>query len=143
MIASDDFPRLTAENHRTTSSADVDYNCIAWSVSDTQRWYQPGRYWPIPTPPDDYGIGALEQMFLALGYVDCGLHEGLEAGAEKVALYGSMHFYTHAARQLPTGKWTSKLGAAEDIEHATPQDVAGGVYGEVVQIMKSPLKTPD
>jgi hypothetical protein len=37
---------------------------------------------------------------------------------------------------MPTGKWSSKLGKAEDIEHDTPDDVAGGVYGEVVQILK-------
>jgi hypothetical protein len=37
---------------------------------------------------------------------------------------------------LPNGKWTSKLGRDVDIEHDTADDVAGGVYGEVVQIMK-------
>jgi hypothetical protein len=42
----------------------------------------------------------------------------------------------HASRQLPSAKWTSKLGGSEDIEHDTPDDVAGGIYGEVVQIMK-------
>ena len=63
-----------------------------------------------------------------------------EAGFEKVALYGSSLFYTHAARQFAGGKWTSKLGHAEDIEHATPDDVAGGVYGEVVQFMKRPIQ---
>ena len=45
---------------------------------------------------------------------------------------------THAARQLPNGKWTSKLGKAEDVEHESPEDVAGGVYGEVVQFMRRP-----
>jgi hypothetical protein len=50
--------------------------------------------------------------------------------------YGSSWFYTHAARQLPTGKWTSKLGKAEDIEHDSPDDVAGGIYGEVVLFMR-------
>ena len=44
--------------------------------------------------------------------------------------------YTHAARQRPGGKWTSKLGKAEDIEHDTPDVVAGGLYGEVVLIMR-------
>jgi hypothetical protein len=31
------------------------------------------------------------------------------------------------------------LGKAEDIEHDTPNDVAGGIYGEVIQIVKRPL----
>ena len=59
------------------------------------------------------------------------LEETLESGFEKVALYGSGFMYTHAARQLPDGRWTSKLGQKEDITHNTPDDVAGGVYGEV------------
>jgi hypothetical protein len=59
-----------------------------------------------------------------------------------VALYGTALTYTHAARQLPTGKWTSKLGKGEDIEHDTPEDVAGGVYGDVMQIMKRPVSGP-
>jgi len=58
-----------------------------------------------------------------------------EPGAEKIAVYAAGEFYTHAARQLPNGKWTSKLGAAEDIEHDTAEDVAGGLYGVVVQFM--------
>ena len=62
-------------------------------------------------------------------------------GFEKVAIYGFGFFYTHAARQLPNGKWSSKLGKAEDIEHDSPDDVAGGVYGEVVLFMSHLLPT--
>jgi hypothetical protein len=92
-------------------------------------------FWLVATPPDDFGIGVLVQAFRALGYEECeGEHP--EPRFEKVALYGSGAFYTHAARQLPNGEWTSKLGAEIDIEHRTPDDVAGGIYGEVVQIMK-------
>jgi hypothetical protein len=73
--------------------------------------------------------------FQAIGFELCA-DGGLEPGFEKVALYGDGVFYTHAARQLPDGKWTSKLGGAEDIEHDAAEDVAGGVYGEVVQFMR-------
>jgi hypothetical protein len=135
MISSDDFPRLTEQNHRITSPATPDYNCIAWSAGDAENWWQPGVCWPVVTADDDYGIGILEQAFVSLGFQDC--NDGIfESGFEKVALYGSTLFYTHAARQLPDGKWTSKLGGLEDIEHDTPDDVAGGIYGEVVQFMK-------
>jgi len=136
MIGSKDFPRLTAANHRITSPPTTDYNCIAWAAEDTGHWWQPGVYWPTSAAPDDYGIGILEQAFGAIGYADCGDDSPLEAGFEKVALYGSGAFYTHAAKQLPTGMWTSKLGRDVDIEHDTPDDVAGGIYGEVMQIMK-------
>ena len=138
-----DFPRLTADNHRDTSPQDRRYNCIAWAADDTEHWWQPGNYWNLPDwPADDYGIGALEQAFLALGYEDCGAEWSLEPGYVKVALYSIGGFlYTHAARQLPTGKWTSKLGRSVDIEHDSPDVVAGGVYGEVMQIMKRAIAT--
>jgi hypothetical protein len=130
-----DFPRLTPENHRITSPSTPDYNCIAWSADDTRRWWQPGLYWPVQAPEGDYGISVLEQAFAALGYEAC--DDGrLEMDCNKVALYGLSWFYTHAARQLPTGKWTSKLGKSEDIEHDSPDDVAGGIYGEVVLFMR-------
>jgi hypothetical protein len=55
---------------------------------------------------------------------------------DKIVVYGSAMMYTHAARQLPNGRWTSKLGKAEDITHDTPEDVTSGVYGEAVQFMQ-------
>ncbi len=131
------FPRLTEDNHRRTSPPDVRYNCIAWSAGDTTRWWQPGSYWPIKSGREDCWIGNLIEAFRELGFRE-GADETLEPGFEKVALYASGIFYTHAARQLASGQWTSKLGKAEDIEHDRPDDVAGGLYGEVVEFMKRP-----
>jgi hypothetical protein len=140
MIPRDLFPRLTPTNHRITSSASPDYNCVAWSADDTEHWWQPGAFWPVETLPDECGLAVLEQAFASLGYEPCGLDSGLESGFGKVALYASGLFYTHAARQLPNGRWTSKLGSAEDIEHETPEDVAGGVYGDLMRIMKRAVR---
>ncbi len=134
MILGPDFPHLSSTNHRLTSPPTTDYNCIAWAAGDTTRWWQPSRFWPVPAT--DYGIAVLEAAFVSLGYEPCE-SDGLEAGFEKVALYAESGFlYTHAARQLSDGRWTSKLGRGEDIEHDTPDVIAGGVYGEVVQIMR-------
>lgn len=36
---------------------------------------------------------------------------------------------SHAARQLPNGRWTSKCGQAEDIEHDL-RDLEGRLYGK-------------
>lgn len=44
---------------------------------------------------------------------------------------------THAARQLHSGAWTSKLGNAEDIEHEL-HALEGEIYGTVVVIMNRP-----
>lgn len=64
----------------------------------------------------------------------------MEQGYEKVALYVDHDGKpTHAARQLPTGRWTSKLGKIEDIEHEL-EGIAGSVYGSVAKILKRPMK---
>lgn len=140
MIHSIDFPRLTADNHRVTSPPDDIDNCIAWAAGDAAQWWQPGTpyYWPVPGwPKDDAGMGGLVLAFAALGYVECE-DASHEPGWEKVALYGTGLFWKHAARQLSSGKWTSKLGGNVDIEHDTLEAVSGGLYGEVMQIMRRP-----
>ncbi len=77
------------------------------------------------------------EAFRFLGYEEC--DDGtLEAGFEKLALNGSAMMYTHAARQLPDGKWTSKLGQLQDITHSKTEAIEGGDYGEVVQYMRRP-----
>ena len=142
MTPCSEFPRLSSTNHRETSPVDRQYNCIAWAVEDTAHWWQPGTYWqPADWPSNDFGLGALEHMFHTFGYEDCDNDWRLEPGYTKVALYASGGWvYTHAARQLLTGKWTSKLGKDIDIEHDDPEVVAGGLYGEVMQIMRRSIR---
>jgi hypothetical protein len=115
-----EFPRLTTTKFLVTSPATTDYNCIAWAASDMAHWWQPGSYWPVEVDTGEYGIGVLEAAFVALGFVPC--ESGLpEPGIEKVALYAeSGLLYTHAARQLDSGKWTSKLGGGETSNTTTP-----------------------
>jgi hypothetical protein len=129
------LPQLTVVNHREASSTSWQYNCIAWAagVIDAWWWPVPGRYWP-PNVPREESLTAFVAAFATLGYAP-GASPILEAGVEKVALYASGNTPTHASGQLPSGLWTSKLGPAIDIEHATPDAVAGGVYGEVVVIL--------
>lgn len=135
MLPTEDFPRLTVANHRLVSPPTEDYNCVAWAAHDTEHWWQPGSFWPITPANDDFSVAVLEQAFNTLGYEPCA-DASLDPTVEKVALYGLGDLYTHAARQLPDGRWTSKLGKGEDIEHDTPNDVGGGIYGEVVRFMK-------
>lgn len=136
-----DFPRLTPTNHRVTSPPDENYNCIAWAVHDTARWWQPApdRYWPIPATEESDTIDDLVRAHQSVGFIQCSVGDP-EPGYEKLALYAeSDGTYSHAARLLPNGKWSSKLGALEDIEHDTPDDVAGGVYGDIFGFMKRPV----
>jgi hypothetical protein len=140
MEADRDFPGLTPEYHRVTSPAAVEYHYIAWAAGDTENWWQPGVFWPVESTAPEYGIDALEEAFKSLGFEPYD-DAGPEPGFEKVALYGNDLLYTHAARQLPGGRWTSELGKAEDVEHDTPDVVAGGLYGEVATIMRRPLRS--
>jgi hypothetical protein len=108
-----------------------EYNCIAWAAGVTDSWS--GRYWPADVPREE-SIAAFFAAFTTLGYA-LGASPHLESDVEKVALFAVDDKPMHAARQLPSGLWTSKLGPAIDIEHATPDAIAGGVYGEVVAIL--------
>lgn len=72
------------------------------------------------------------------GYAVCPTGD-LQEDAEKIALYGFVDNVDHAARQLPDGRWTSKLGIyGDDIEHDTADAVSGGVYGRVVAYFSRP-----
>jgi hypothetical protein len=132
------FPGLRGSGYRVTSPIDEVYNCIAWAAGDVRKWWWPDphrrRYWPAGVYRVET-LGAFEDAFASLGYVTC-VGDVPESGFEKIALFaGSDGIPLHAARQLLNGRWTSKLGELEDIEHAL-HDLAGEEYGSVVLIMK-------
>lgn len=139
------FPGLGKSAYRVTSPPTRDYNCIAWTAADTARWWWPdadpdddAQYWPAGVPSEE-AVEAFVAAFATIGYVPCAGEE-LEGGFERIALFAITGVPTHAARQLPTGRWTSKLGLREDIEHAL-RDLEGEAYGTVVLIMKRPVAT--
>ncbi len=82
-------------------------------------------------------VDAFRAAFASLGYLICD-DEQLEPGFEKIALFALGGVPKHAARQLLSGRWVSKLGASEDIEHSL-HDLTGMAYGAVVLIMKRPM----
>lgn len=131
------FPRLSGAQYQVTSAASEDYNCIAWAVGDSARWWWPDllqkRYWPSGIAREE-SLAAFVEVFESLGFVACH-DEILEAGYEKIALFADQQVPQHAARQLSTGRWTSKLGELEDIEHAL-RDLEGTEYGRVALVMK-------
>lgn len=94
------------------------------------------RYWPDDAPRLET-IGAFVQAFSTKGYVPCD-DGNLEQGFEKIALYTLNGTPTHAARQLPDGNWTSKLGESHDISH-TIDALNGPVYGSVAMYLMRPV----
>lgn len=134
------FPRLQSEPFEVKSPRTISYNCIGWAAGDDQNWWWPGGpYWPAGVHADD-SISAFINAFETRGYLCCDSAES-ELGFERIALYvddrGSV---THAARQLPDGRWTSKLGLQWDINHSL-EGVCGPhpAYGRVAQILKRPI----
>src|SRR5215470_6593402 len=96
----DDLPNLAA-NHEEKSEYDDAYNCIAFSVGDCKRWWEPyPEYWDAmdllpPSPklfwppgiPRESTVKAWVALYEELTYEVCGSGE-LETGFEKVAIYG-------------------------------------------------------
>lgn len=134
-----DFPNLTEENSTITSPARNGYNCIAWAVGDTKRWWCPfgprgAAHWPRGVPREQT-IDAYVKALETCGFAPCS-HGDLENGTEKIALYATREegelIPQHAARQLESGEWTSKLGALEDISHREVGCLGGPAYGKVI-----------
>ncbi len=93
------------------------HNCVAWEANDSSRWWDhvPGYYWPDGLPRDE-SVEAYVGLFRRLGFELCDNPEH-EPGFEKIAVYGRAGKFSHVARLLESGIWTSKLGTLEDIEH--------------------------
>ena len=134
------FPALRTSSFEITSPLTKRYNCIAWAAGEDHVWWWPGgRYWPDGVPREE-SIEAFTQAFAELGYAPCETDDP-EAAVEKVALYvGADGRVLHAARQLPDGAWTSKLGEAWDISHEL-RGLEGDNYGRVARILKRPRAT--
>ena len=136
------FPNLTAGDYSKTSDPSDKYNCISWAAGFDNKWWEPapecGYYWPENLPVD-YSVGATVSVYAQLGFVQCGQNSDLEMGFEKVAIYGSDGECLHAARQLSTGRWTSKIGQHQDIEHASPESLVGEEYGSIYVILRRPV----
>ncbi|MFO0810435.1 MAG: hypothetical protein U0746_17560 [Gemmataceae bacterium] len=129
------FPGLHGTAYRVTSPNDSRYNCVAWAAGDTLRWWWPDdeSYWP-PTVPREETVAALEAAFASLGYAVCA--DVAVDGAEYVAVFVDTDGRPrHAARRLPNGSWTSKLGEIVDIEHEL-HALNGVEYGTVARLLR-------
>lgn len=138
-VIEDLFPGLRGSAYQITGPPDPAYNCIAWAAGATDIWWWPVGdpqqvHWPVGVPREET-LAAVQAAFALLGYSVCD-HAEAEHGSEKIALFvNAGGFPTHVARQLESGRWTSKLGQLERIEHSLC-DLEGTEYGSVVLVMK-------
>lgn len=105
MLTSEDIEQLFPMSKgeiQIVSDYDEDYNCIAWSLNDSRRWWWPFEranpfiFWPLGSPREET-IEAFLSMYESLFFVPCdGSHR--EEGYDKVALYALDDKPTHAAR---------------------------------------------
>src|ERR1700732_2591303 len=134
------FPQLVTTGYLRTSCPTIDYNCIAWAMSDNKHWWEPDQdglfVWP-DTLQRSYALFAFVNLFKHHGYQKCS-NDVLEAGYDKIAIYTISRQFKHVARQLADGKWTSKLGCCDDITH-TLDGLKGGTYGLPTIFMKKAI----
>ena len=138
-----------------SSEASRAYNCIAWALGIRDQWWEPhspgsiaeGRgYWPDGLP-HDRAPETLRELFRQQRFVDC--EDGdLDPRSVKIALYqmpekDGSYKWTHVARQLRTGLWTSKLGDSYEVTHQRPEDLDGHLYGDVYAYLAKPRRGDD
>ncbi len=140
----EDFPSIHGR-YRITSQKDPAHNCIAYVVGDLKSNWDPGAvgipgyYWPPGFARDD-SLSELVNIFEVHGYRRCETAEP-EIGFTKIAIYGDQIAWTHAAYQLESGKWSSKLGLGHDVEHDSLDALNGDLYGAAVVIMRRVIKS--
>lgn len=115
------FPRLRGASYRIIGPRDSTYNCLAWAAGVTDAWWWPSGdptqvYWPTGAPREET-LEAFRVAFSTLGYALCD-DDAADRGSEKIVFFATdERIPTHAARQLASGRWTSKIGQLELIEH--------------------------
>jgi len=139
-VIEETFPKIRKSGYKITSEETPDYNCFAWAIGDKSQWWSPvnsnGYYWHPKTPRNLSVESYCELYKHEGGYFQCD-SEQKEVGFEKIAIYANASGEaTHAAKQTKSGRWTSKLGDWEDIEHNTLAALEGEFYGKAVQILK-------
>ena len=134
------YPNLV--NYRVTSQATENYNCVAWALKqeDVVWWpdpWEPPLYrWPDDIPRSDT-LPSFLAFFKALNFTECGSSTH-EEGFIKIAIYTNDNCVTHVARLCSNGKWTSKLGGDEDIEH-TLEELVGPWSGQPICYLKKKI----
>jgi hypothetical protein len=134
-----DFPNSRADNYEKSSEATIIYNCIAWAIGESHRWWQPDRFrfWPAGALYNT-SKEALIDAYEKIGFEKCE-NGNVEDGFLKVALYTKDNInYEHAARLEQNGIWKSKLGEDIDIDHSL-EALENGLYGNVYQFMKKKI----
>ena len=138
------FPRVAANPMALsiTSPQEWTYNCVAWVLDYKDRWMEPSPAGVWPVPHSGFSVVAYSEMFAHFGYEGCA-DGSLESGFEKIVIYGDTSArFSHVAKQLPDGRWSSKLGELSDVKHSTPDVLMSQLYGSPLMFMRRLLPPP-
>ena len=100
-------------------------------------WPESDGYWPEGVRRE-LTLEAFVAAYATKGFYPCD-NGDLEEGYEKIALYGKQNVPTHASIRLSNGRWASKLGQWEDIEHESLPEL--GEYGVIICFLKRSIRT--
>lgn len=116
------------------------YNCFAWAARESNFWVEPPgtapwACWPNDLPEWDT-VENYVRAYSRLDFEEC--EDGsLEPDMEKIAIFADADGApTHAARQLPSGRWTSKFGKGIDFEHDLETLNGDPAVGTIVRYMR-------
>jgi hypothetical protein len=141
------FPKLAASGYTITSLYDPSYNCFAFAAGDRENWWDPRRIGFTPSMrgfwyddvPAEISLAAFVMAYQKHhGFEPCANGE-LEPGFEKIAIFVDESLLpTHAAKQLPNGKWMSKASVYEDFAHelGALEGRDSAEYGRVAAFLK-------
>ena len=134
------FPKLDVDNSKVTAESTWKYNCISWTVGETQQWF-----WPPSMYPDMTEREAFDKFYDSYSF------KPAENG--EVARWRNKEGLTHGSVSYPQDNcWESKCGAAARITHkmkGLESDTYGWIDGfykkEGTERMKpgEPMRTPD
>jgi hypothetical protein len=106
------------------------YNCVAWALGEIE-WLEMSRFikkFNLKPPYNEsaYGYAKVFEEYYGFEFCDNG---EFEAGYEKIVLYEKEGSFQHIALLKENGKWTTKFGDFEDVEHNAIEDIAYEGYG--------------
>jgi hypothetical protein len=138
------WPNLSKNHFEITSLKTNTYNCLAWALGDDSMWMDMYVFqikYDLNAEDLDHsseGYAIFLEKYYGFEKSDNG---ELEERMDKIALFeDNNRDWTHACRQLSDGKWASKMGRWEDIEHVTLEVLEGKFYGKHKIFMKRQKK---
>jgi hypothetical protein len=119
------------------------YNCVAYALGvENKDWDMLvfAKMFGLNKNDLDHSANGYAIIFREkFGFEICQESEK-EEGFKKIALYENNEGdFKHLSLQLENGKWTSKMGVYEDINHRDLNSISGDFYGHPVMFMKKTI----